>query len=65
MKKLLDVDLGGATIKISLFQSYLEKIAEKKIATETHKGSNYVLHLMTSPIQSLLEEHTLSTILHL
>lgn len=30
MKKLLDVDLGGATIKISLFQSNLEKIAKKK-----------------------------------
>ncbi len=61
MKKLLDVDLGGATIKISLFQSNLEKIAEKKIATEAHKGSNHVLHLMASGIQALLEEHTLST----
>ena len=60
MKKLLGVDLGGATIKIGLFESDLKKIAEKKIATEAHKGSNHVLHLMASGIQSLLEENDLS-----
>lgn len=52
----IGMDLGGTNIKVALFDQAYHKIAENRVPTEVHAGSDIVLQRMLSGITGLLEQ---------
>lgn len=52
----IGMDLGGTNIKVSLFNGAYEKLAENRVKTEVHAGSEIVLQRMLFGMNGLLEQ---------
>lgn len=52
----IGMDLGGTNIKVALFDNNYCKIAENRVTTEVHTGSDIVLQRMLFGINQLLEQ---------
>lgn len=64
-KYCIGIDLGGTNIKAAVFSSGYEKLAESRMATEAHLGSEEVLKRILQVITGLMHgEHIKGSRLH-